>query len=205
MKLQPDTVNAPPRLRSGALSFLSLFTSAGTLLCCALPSLFVLFGLGRPLHLCFRRRRGSSPCPITKTGYLGLRACSSQAISSGFTLSRPDYAQTPGPAIRMSRQPAKSRAASAVLCCGHQRRSTPSVVSPRTCSGRFWSTSTRDVVYRFGIGNAGCFASLNRTPITDPSVGAIRSMSISPSFSAVMPSPHRMNTDRYPGRVGHKP
>jgi len=37
---------APPRIRSGALSFLSLFTSLGTLLCCALPSLLVLFGLG---------------------------------------------------------------------------------------------------------------------------------------------------------------
>jgi mercuric ion transport protein len=38
--------NAPPRIRGRALSFLSLFTSLGTLLCCALPSLFVLFGLG---------------------------------------------------------------------------------------------------------------------------------------------------------------
>jgi mercuric ion transport protein len=38
--------NAPPRIRGGALSFLSLFTSLGTLLCCALPSLLVLFGLG---------------------------------------------------------------------------------------------------------------------------------------------------------------
>lgn len=45
-QLPSDTVNAPPRVRSGALSFLSLFTSMGTLLCCALPSLFVLFGLG---------------------------------------------------------------------------------------------------------------------------------------------------------------
>jgi mercuric ion transport protein len=34
------------RTRSGFLSYLSLFTSFGTLLCCALPSLFVLFGLG---------------------------------------------------------------------------------------------------------------------------------------------------------------
>src|SRR5271169_7106299 len=32
--------------RSGVLSYLSLFTSLGTLLCCALPSLLVLFGLG---------------------------------------------------------------------------------------------------------------------------------------------------------------
>ena len=32
--------------RSALLSYLSLFTSAGTLLCCALPSLLVLFGLG---------------------------------------------------------------------------------------------------------------------------------------------------------------
>src|ERR1700689_2022344 len=36
----------PPRTRGGAFSFLSLFTSLGTLLCCALPSLLVLFGLG---------------------------------------------------------------------------------------------------------------------------------------------------------------
>ena len=32
--------------RSKVLGFLSLFSSLGTLLCCALPSLFVLFGLG---------------------------------------------------------------------------------------------------------------------------------------------------------------
>ncbi len=39
-------LTAPPRARGRALGFLSLFTSIGTLLCCALPSLFVLFGLG---------------------------------------------------------------------------------------------------------------------------------------------------------------
>lgn len=38
--------SAPPRTRGRALSFLSLFTSIGTLLCCALPSLLVLIGLG---------------------------------------------------------------------------------------------------------------------------------------------------------------
>lgn len=32
--------------RSRILGYLSLFTSLGTLLCCALPSLLVLFGLG---------------------------------------------------------------------------------------------------------------------------------------------------------------
>src|SRR5437660_9589111 len=32
--------------RGTLLSYLSLFTSFGTLLCCALPSLLVLFGLG---------------------------------------------------------------------------------------------------------------------------------------------------------------
>jgi hypothetical protein len=36
---------ARPR-ESSLLAFLSLFTSIGTLLCCALPSLFVLLGLG---------------------------------------------------------------------------------------------------------------------------------------------------------------
>lgn len=41
-----ETSNAPPRTRGGALSFLSLFTSLGTLFCCALPSLLVLFGFG---------------------------------------------------------------------------------------------------------------------------------------------------------------
>ena len=35
-----------PAPRSAALTYLSLFTSLGTLLCCALPSLLVLFGLG---------------------------------------------------------------------------------------------------------------------------------------------------------------
>jgi hypothetical protein len=39
-----DTVARP--MGGGALSYLSLFTSVSTLLCCALPSLFVLFGLG---------------------------------------------------------------------------------------------------------------------------------------------------------------
>jgi mercuric ion transport protein len=36
----------PPTLRSGLLNYFSLFTSLSTLLCCALPSLLVLFGLG---------------------------------------------------------------------------------------------------------------------------------------------------------------
>lgn len=35
-----------PKKRSALLSYFSLFTSVGTLLCCALPSLLVLFGLG---------------------------------------------------------------------------------------------------------------------------------------------------------------
>src|SRR3954451_10577874 len=35
-----------PRNRSALLNYLSLFTSFGTLLCCALPSLLVLVGLG---------------------------------------------------------------------------------------------------------------------------------------------------------------
>src|SRR5438270_11020516 len=41
-----STFTNAPRLQSGILSYLSLFTSLGTLLCCALPSLLVLFGLG---------------------------------------------------------------------------------------------------------------------------------------------------------------
>src|SRR5947209_16128425 len=44
--MQSTVPTAPPRVRSGALSYFSLFTSLSTLVCCALPSLFVLFGLG---------------------------------------------------------------------------------------------------------------------------------------------------------------
>ena len=42
------TLEVAPRTRrrSGLLGYLSLFTSLGTLLCCALPSLLVLLGLG---------------------------------------------------------------------------------------------------------------------------------------------------------------
>jgi hypothetical protein len=43
--MQPAIHNVR-RSRSGVLSYLSLFTSLGTLLCCALPSLLVWFGLG---------------------------------------------------------------------------------------------------------------------------------------------------------------
>ena len=39
-------IGTNPASRSGILSYLSLFTSFGTLLCCALPSLLVLAGLG---------------------------------------------------------------------------------------------------------------------------------------------------------------
>jgi mercuric ion transport protein len=41
-----QTYNTPAHIRSPLLGYLSLFTSFGTLLCCALPSLLVLVGLG---------------------------------------------------------------------------------------------------------------------------------------------------------------
>lgn len=41
-----STTTARNANRSVVLSYLSLFTSVSTLLCCALPSLLVLFGLG---------------------------------------------------------------------------------------------------------------------------------------------------------------
>ena len=44
--MSPTSPKGPAQPRAGPLSFLSLFTSLGTLLCCALPSLLVLFGLG---------------------------------------------------------------------------------------------------------------------------------------------------------------
>src|SRR3954451_592383 len=41
-----NNTGAQPHRTSGVLSYLSLFTSFGTLLCCALPSLLVLLGMG---------------------------------------------------------------------------------------------------------------------------------------------------------------
>lgn len=41
-----NTISAQPTKQSALLSYFSLFTSVSTLLCCALPSLLVLFGLG---------------------------------------------------------------------------------------------------------------------------------------------------------------
>jgi len=41
-----ETTTSQPSARGALLSYLSLFSSFGTLLCCALPSLLVLFGLG---------------------------------------------------------------------------------------------------------------------------------------------------------------
>src|ERR1700756_5949470 len=43
--MNPAATQNPER-RSAMLSYLALFTSLSTLLCCALPSLLVLFGLG---------------------------------------------------------------------------------------------------------------------------------------------------------------
>jgi len=47
--MKTEVSKTPPRQtnnRSAVLGYLSLFTSFGTLLCCALPSLLVLLGLG---------------------------------------------------------------------------------------------------------------------------------------------------------------
>jgi len=41
-----NTRAIPIKKKSAVLSYFSLFTSLGTLFCCALPSLLVLFGLG---------------------------------------------------------------------------------------------------------------------------------------------------------------
>jgi mercuric ion transport protein len=41
-----NTITPQPGKQSALLSYFSLFTSVSTLLCCALPSLLVLFGLG---------------------------------------------------------------------------------------------------------------------------------------------------------------
>ena len=41
-----NTTSTPITTRAGLLNYFSLFTSLSTLLCCALPSLLVLLGLG---------------------------------------------------------------------------------------------------------------------------------------------------------------
>lgn len=41
-----QAVNGRARLREGGVTLLTLFTTTGTLLCCALPILLVTFGLG---------------------------------------------------------------------------------------------------------------------------------------------------------------
>ena len=41
-----NAITVQPQKRSAWLGYFSLFTSVSTLLCCALPSLLVLFGLG---------------------------------------------------------------------------------------------------------------------------------------------------------------
>ena len=41
-----NTIAVQPSKRSALLSYFSLFTAVSTLLCCALPSVLVLFGLG---------------------------------------------------------------------------------------------------------------------------------------------------------------
>src|SRR3954451_9359140 len=46
MKRTPMVTTATTGTRSALLGYVSLFTSFGTLLCCALPSLLVLVGLG---------------------------------------------------------------------------------------------------------------------------------------------------------------
>lgn len=46
MNIQVSESRTPPSGENRLASYLSLFTSLGTLLCCALPSLLVLLGLG---------------------------------------------------------------------------------------------------------------------------------------------------------------
>jgi mercuric ion transport protein len=44
--MKAPTIHVQRASRNGVMSYLALFTSVGTLLCCALPSLLVLLGLG---------------------------------------------------------------------------------------------------------------------------------------------------------------
>jgi hypothetical protein len=46
MKMSVTIEQPKTDVRGAVMSYLSLFTSVGTLLCCALPSLLVLFGMG---------------------------------------------------------------------------------------------------------------------------------------------------------------
>ncbi len=61
--------------RSALLSYFSLFTSFGTLLCCALPSLLVLFGLGASVVSMLSFLPWLSHCHGTSNGRLLFLDC----------------------------------------------------------------------------------------------------------------------------------
>ncbi len=57
-------MNIDPSLsRQRCVTWLTLFASTGTLICCALPILFVTLGLGATVAALTRARAGSDACP----------------------------------------------------------------------------------------------------------------------------------------------
>ncbi len=70
MATQTLRSEASPARENPWLSYLSLFTSLGTLFCCALPSLLVLFGLGATVASSLRLCRGWWCWRGTRFGFL---------------------------------------------------------------------------------------------------------------------------------------
>ena len=128
---------APPRIRGGALSFLSLFTSLGTLLCCALPSLLVLFGLGATVATVL----SEVPWLVALSHHKHwVFIVAGLLITGNFV-----YVYVVAPKLQMRNSIVRSRttrprarrpAVSAGLCSGARRGCIWWVASPRTFSGR---------------------------------------------------------------------
>ena len=139
--MSPTLTSAPPRVRSGALSYLSLFTSIGTLLCCALPSLLVLFGLGATVASVL----SEVPWLVTMSHHKHwVFVVAGIMISGSFIYTyalRHDFKGEAALAIRTILRRVRRRLVSLGLCFGHLRCCMSWVALPRSYSGRFSFTS----------------------------------------------------------------
>ena len=110
--------------RSAVLNYFSLFTSLSTLMCCALPSLLVLFGLGTSVASML----SFMPWLVTLSRHKQWTfAVSGALIALSFVNMY---------AARKTRPRVRRRASSAGFCFGCQQRFTVSGCSSPTRSGQ---------------------------------------------------------------------
>lgn len=96
------------RLRTEAFGFLSLFTSVGTLVCCALPSLLVLMGLGATVASLL----AVAPWLLTLSHYKGwVFAGSGALIAVNFA-----YVYRLAPGVRSTRETCPTDARGVTAC-----------------------------------------------------------------------------------------